>query len=137
MTSVPFTPFQHPAFGVLLRPLLYVRLIGPERTVWQRMLLDSGADFTTLPAALADHLGYALPSEPTGQVKGIAGVPLPYVAREIDIEVGGTRYPVRLAWVRSARAPALLGRLDFFRQTTIMFREAADAITITQPTPNA
>ena len=123
MTSFAFTPVQHPKFGILLRPFLRVRLIGPQHNVWQRMLLDSGADFTTLPATLADHLGYSLPSEPSGHVKGIAGVPLPYVVGEIDIEVGGISYHVRLAWVRSERAPALLGRLDFFRLTDYVTNE--------------
>ena len=135
MIGFPFTTIQHPAFGILRRPLVPVRPIGPARCLWQRMLLDSGADFTTLPAKLAEHLGCVLPSQPCGCVRGIAGVPLPYAAGELDIELGATRFHVRLAWVLSDSAPALLGRLDLFSQADVLFREAADRITLARPSP--
>lgn len=133
MIASPFTPVRHPVFGILRRPLIQVRLIGPERTVWQRMLLDSGADFSTLPARLAGHLGYTVGDEPSGQVRGIARVPVPYVAGELDIEIAGERFHIRLRWVQSDRAPPLLGRLGLFRQADVLFQERANAITLRPP----
>ena len=133
MTSFPFSIVHHPLFGILRRPLIPVRLIGPQRSLWQRMLLDSGADFTTLPAAVAEHLGFVLPSEASGEVNGIAGVPVPYVAGALDVEIGEGRFHLRVAWVLAANAPALLGRLDLFRQADVIFQETADLVTLAPP----
>jgi hypothetical protein len=97
------------------------------------MVLDSGADFTLLPARLAPRIGYLLPTESSGTVRGVGGYPVPYVAGEIDLEIGGQRYHVRLAWALARAAPAVLGRLDLFREADVILQEVADAITLAPP----
>jgi hypothetical protein len=133
VTRFRFTAIRHPAFGTIRYPLIPVRLLGPAGSLRKAMVLDSGADITMLPAWVAEYLGIALAAEPVREVRGISGSSLPYVTGEIDLEIGTRRFRVRVAWALVESAPSILGRLDLFDQTDILFQQSANAITLLPP----
>lgn len=128
-----FEDAWHPHFGWVRRPWIAVRLIGPRANLLQRMLVDSGADLTLLPARVAEYLGIELPSRHTGNVVGAAGVAVPYALGEIELQLGTEQFHIRVGWAFAERTPLILGRLDLFDQADILFQQNAGAITFTTP----
>ena len=49
MITFPFKKRQSKRLGEVLKPLIPVRLVGPESSETVLMLLDSGADLSLIP----------------------------------------------------------------------------------------
>lgn len=127
MIEFPYRAVESPVLGVLYRPLVQVRLHGPtgSRLVW--ILADSGADVSLLPCTVATYLGIVVDlSAPDDHLGGIAGeMPISY--GKVEIELGGERFPVRVAW-GPPEAPALLGQLDVFDRFDVVYRKSKGVV---------
>jgi len=87
-----------------------------------QFILDSGADFTMLPEALAGLVGVDLSQCPKQYTSGIEERPLPVRVGSITIRLGPDIIPLRCHFMKMETAPYLLGRMDFFSRYNIFFQ---------------
>ncbi len=111
-----------------LRPFLDVRLSGPRGIFRARMLVDSGADQTMIPAALYRELGL----EDTGQVElgGVGGNVLGREA-EVDFRCAAGNWSGHVVGApMDPSFPPVLGHRDFFRHFLVCFDTLAGGFSI-------
>jgi hypothetical protein len=120
-------PTSHPAVAlggrwVRPRPVLLVSVIGPAGTQVREAVLDTAADDTVFPEAMAARIGIDLSQAPSGVASavGLAAVPVRYSEVTLRVTDGQERRQWQ-AWVGFTPARlnrALLGFagfLQFFR----------------------
>jgi predicted aspartyl protease len=106
-------------------PVLPVRVAGPDRR-WGAAapaLVDTGADLSVIPAALARDL--RLPAVGTLRVRGVTGierVPL----HAVELEVAGIAVTVQMAAIG---AQLLVGR-DVLNRWTLRLRGAEETLEV-------
>jgi hypothetical protein len=95
--------------GDLLRPVASIEFRS-KYGVWieLRPYIDSGADITLIPLTFGRLLGLELKKEEIRHLRGIGGVGVPVVIKEIDTRINDTEFPVRVAWVLEEGLPPLL-----------------------------
>lgn len=106
------------------RPILSVTLIGPSGSRAKDAVLDTAADDTVFPEALAAKIGIDLTNAPSGSGSGVAmaGVLLRYAKVTLRITDGRQRHEWT-AWVAFTSAPmpypmlGFAGFLQFFSAT--------------------
>ena len=109
-------------YGLLLTPLLPLQvstLYGWRRF---RFLLDSGADYTTVPESLAELIGIDITRCPRAQVFGIEDRPVSARVSSITIRLGSETIALRCHFLEGGGASYLLGRMDFFTRFNISFQ---------------
>jgi len=116
----PLTPFRT-KYGVLYRPIIGVsRKIG-KRWAESSFILDSGAEFTMLPARVARSMDVDLDEFSRLSVEGIEGAGLKGALAPIPIRVGREKLTVRCFFAEKDDVPFLLGRADVFDRFNILF----------------
>jgi hypothetical protein len=133
VTEFPFERRQSRRFGEVLVPFVPIRVVGPKRALLLSMCVDSGADLSVLPFFVGRTLGFQPNPGNRGECRGIGQGKLLYTLVTATIEVGGAKAECRMAWSLSDDVPAILGRLDVFRQLAIEFREFDNRILIRLP----
>ena len=120
------------SYGLLPTPL--VRLAFSTLYGWQDgwFLIDTGADFTTLPESIAEVLGLDLRSCPRESVMGIEGHPVSAHVGSITLLFGEEACPVRCHFLKSERTPYLLGRMDVFSRFNIFFDNRRRKVILTR-----
>jgi hypothetical protein len=108
--------------GDILRPVASIEFRNKDG-VWieLRPYIDSGVDITLVPLTFGRLLGLELKKEEIKHLRGIGGVGVPVVIKEVDARINGTEFPVRVAWALEEDLPPLLGRVDIFDRFTITF----------------
>lgn len=104
------------------RPMLPVTLFGPDSTVDDLFLVDSGADITLIPAHLARELGIPFKK---GRIDSFQVADGTFVqARMIELEIlaCGRRFQLPAACLETDRVSPLLGQQGFFDGFEITFR---------------
>jgi predicted aspartyl protease len=114
--------------GVLYRPEVLVRIIGPSGDVFLRGLVDTGADSTILPRSIATSLGVAFCDGDTSRAAGFTGDQLDVVYAEVEFEViqRGEQHRWRtlvgfVDYPRPELEQTLLGRVGFLDQFMATF----------------
>jgi hypothetical protein len=122
---------DHTSYGPLLTPM--IRLAMHTVYGWQFgwFVLDSGADFTSLPESLAEDLGVHLASCPLEGVRGIEGRILPARVGTVVLAFGKELIAVRCHFLKSKNAPYILGRMDVFSRFNIYFNNKARKVVFT------
>lgn len=120
------------SYGPLPTPL--IRLAFSTVYGWQDgwFLVDTGADFTTVPESLATLLGIDLRSCARASVLGIEGRPIPARVGSLTLLFGKESLPVRCHFLKSERTPYLLGRLDIFPRFNIQFNNRARRVAFSR-----
>lgn len=77
-----------------------------------RLLLDSGADFSMVPKALADDVGLDWAALPTGPITGIQGNTVHGRVGRLPIRIGAVELAVRCIFVEGTDTLFTLGRAD-------------------------
>jgi len=115
--------------GDILRPVASIEFRS-EDGVWieLRPYIDSGADITLIPLTFGRLLGLELKKEEIKHLRGIGGVGVPVVIKEVDTRINGTEFPVRVAWALEEDLPPLLGRVDIFDRFTITFDQRKEIV---------
>ncbi|PXF58334.1 MAG: hypothetical protein C4B59_13480 [Candidatus Methanogaster sp.] len=92
------------------RPVASIEF-GSKYDVWieLRPYINSGADITLIPLIFGRLLGLELKKEEIKHLRGIGGVGMPVVIKEVDTRINGTEFPVRVAWALEEDLPPLLG----------------------------
>lgn len=93
------------------------------------MYIDSGADISMIPLRFGRALGFKQKEEDIiYEVKGISGVAIPYILKEVVLILNGERLKVRVAWALVEQVPMLMGRMDIFNKFRIVFDEKEEWI---------
>ena len=71
MTEFQFKNVYSKRFGVVLKPIIPVTIIGTKESADVSMLLDSGADLSLVPYSVVEAIGLELDMENRGEVQGI------------------------------------------------------------------
>ena len=104
-------------WGKIFRPVAKVTFKSPHTdetvTVW--MIVDTGADYTILPRQWAVKLGIDFVKDCWKlETSGIGGEKTSYfLKKRIEVNLGGIKKNVPVAFFDDDQAPALLGRLGF------------------------
>lgn len=74
-------------FRLILRPVITIRIAGPQAAARWDALVDTGADETLLPLSLSQLLGVDLDGRPTSQAAGISGDKLMIYYGEVSLQI--------------------------------------------------
>lgn len=122
MTEFPFRKRRTERLGEILKPLIPVRLMGPDRSEAMLMLLDSGADLSLIPYSIGEAIGLEADLSRRNEIQGVGEGSVPYMLSRVRIGIGTTELPIRIAWALIEEAPLLVGRLDVFEHFAVEFR---------------
>jgi hypothetical protein len=118
-----------------LQPLLTVALVGPTATLAQRGLLDSGADDTVFPEALAPLIGLDLSTAVVGEVTGVSGSSVAVRFAEVKLRLTDgiefREWPARVAFAATPMRRPLFGFAGFLQFFDVVFRGAAEEVELT------
>ena len=113
--------------GILNRPEVRLRVVGPTGVVSAWALVDTGSDDTLLPLSAARRIGAALDPSQSWTIEGIGGHALPVILGEVTLELVGSnqifRWLAKVGFIDFAdpQDEVLVighaGCLDFFRVT--------------------
>ncbi len=108
-------------FGALVDPTVAVDVKTPGGYARLDFLIDSGADFTILPASLAKPLGVDIGSARKLRITGIACVPVDASVATLTLRIGDFEFDAPCLFSPIDDAPLVLGRLGFFSRFNITF----------------
>ena len=118
--------------GILYRPVIPLRVIGPANTQVILGLVDTGSDVTVLPAFLLDLIG-AAPSGETAHFRGVGGqvVTARYsrVALALDHRHGLYRWQATVGFL-DGRDVAILGYAGFLEYFEAAFSSQRRRLTL-------
>ena len=123
MMEFPFKAIDTDQLGIIYRPVATVRVKGPKNEVLTEMLIDSGADISIIPFELGSYLGFLI--EKNEDIKSLGGISggIPVVYRKIRVEIGAFVINIKVAWAVVEDVPEILGRVDFFDEFDIEFKQ--------------
>ena len=112
MLQVPYERRASPLFGAIRRPIAPVALYS---SAWQRwliyaMILDTGADYSVLPASVARDLGISLAAGERHQVAGVGGQQRVWLHRAVRMRVGAWEFHAPVGFLEHDAVPPLFGR---------------------------
>lgn len=121
-------------FGQIYIPTAKVFFYNSFLKLWTAswLIIDTGADMTTLPKYMADKLNVSLGrdcwKDKTG---GVGGEEIIYIyKKKIKVKIGDVERQVPIAFLNSDQVPPLLGRLgfletfntEFLKSHTVVFK---------------
>jgi len=106
------------------RPYAFVEIRYGEQSNRERLLVDSGADFTVIRKNIGLALGFSL--EENEEIKELGGIGggIPAVFREVEMVIGEYRFSAKIAWALVENIPLILGQKDVFDHFNIEFRKS-------------
>lgn len=113
--------------GIIYRPMLPIRVIGPAGEISILGLLDTGSDQTLLPRTVGNDIGANIDNTQQWSLGGVGGQSIHAVLGRVELEIAyeseAYRWPQQVGFVSFATAEdevAILGHagfLDFFTVT--------------------
>ena len=115
------------------RPMVEVEIFGPNGSIKELALIDSGADRSLFNREVADYLGIDLSKGKDWLVLGISGAPLPQKIISVDMQVKHLekKFFSEVGFVSGLNTIALLGQKDFFELHRIKFEKDHDIFELT------
>lgn len=123
--AFPYKPFKSPLFGAVKRPVAKVDFWSNKFEKWVRytLIVDTGADYTLLPAVAALDLGINLEKN-CYQIEtfGIGGRETVYILKDkVPIKIGDYQEEILLGILGRDGVPPLLGREECLNQFSLHF----------------
>ncbi len=104
-------------FGQIYTPTAKVSFYNSSHNSWivAWLIVDTGADMTTLPKYMAESLNISLVRDCwKDNTNGVGGSETVYIYKKrIKARLGDSELSVPISFLNSDRVPALLGRLGF------------------------
>jgi hypothetical protein len=120
----PFRRIGREYLGTIRRPYATVLVQGKSRKwVSVEMVVDSGADYTLLPATYAELLGIDLAACVPATTSGVGGSEIVHLYKSLDVRLGDWRAKVPVGFLDRDDVPALLGRLRFMEALEVVFKD--------------
>ncbi|MBI4365434.1 MAG: retroviral-like aspartic protease family protein [Deltaproteobacteria bacterium] len=114
--------------GTIPEPIIPIRIYTPSGFKSFDFLVDSGADMSVLPKAMASILRINLQHCPTTTTQGVEGYGAKIFRARIVIQLGAWTDTIRCAFVGHDAIPPLLGRVDVFSRYNITFHARRHSI---------
>ncbi len=117
-------------------PWVPLTVIGKKDILEIVFLLDSGADYTVIPLALAEILGLDL-SKPKEKTKGVGGE-IETIPTRMNVNLKGPHenyklsIPTHVILNKDSDVPPLLGRAGFFNEFHILIDQRRGKITFSR-----
>jgi hypothetical protein len=112
------------SLGKVFRPVAEVVLGNNDFSVGMPMYIDSGVDVSMIPLRFGRALGFKQEEKDTIQeVKGVSGVSIPYILKEVALVLNAKVLKIRIAWALVEEVPMLMGRMDILDKFRIIFDE--------------
>lgn len=107
-------------FGQIVNPLISLPIL--TNAGWEKIhfLVDSGADTTTLPLRMSDHLKCEVDLNKKTSISGIEAFGITGFPGKITLKLGTQKLDARCYFINSNVIP-LLGRLDVWDKFSIVF----------------
>lgn len=126
---------------VVPRPRVEIRLNNGDKSFKVAMLVDSGADTSFIPKEVADILGLQLSEPKTSRSasgpfetsKGTVKAELIKGNQKISLGEIPVTVPTKTIDGNNLESYALLGRVPFFRQFDVTFRETTRKLVLRSP----
>jgi hypothetical protein len=120
----PFRRIGKEYLGTIRRPYATVLVRGKgRRWISVEMVVDSGADYTLLPATYAELLGIDLAACVPMTTFGIGGSETVHLYKSLNVRLGDWRAEVPAGFLERDDVPALLGRLKFMEALEVAFKD--------------
>ena len=104
-------------FGQIYTPIAKVSFYNSLHNTWivSWLIVDTGADMTTLPKYMAESLDISLDRDCwKDKTNGVGGKEVVYICKQkIKARLGKIERVVPISFLNTDRIPALLGRLGF------------------------
>lgn len=112
LLEFPFRYVFLPSVGKVFYP--YIPVFLPTVAGWKDFdfIVDTGADFTTVPHRMGQVLGTDLKKCKQSQVGGIGGAVVKTWETEIEIKIKNYPVKIRCSIAQDDETPFLLGRID-------------------------
>lgn len=122
----PFDYIGETKFGKFYRPLALISIFSEKHKVWfpVRAVIDTGADYTSFPASLANVLGIDLQKDcEKDEMFGIGGVEMIYQYKNLKVKFGSIEMKIPVGFLGNGEVPALLGRLGCLEIMKLVFEK--------------
>lgn len=110
--ELPFRYVELPSVGKVFYPYIPVYLKTVKGWKDFDFIVDTGADFTTLPRRAENILGLDLNQCKESKAEGIGGVEVKTWETQIPIRLKNFEFTVRCSITEDDKTPFLLGRID-------------------------
>ncbi len=111
-------------------PIIDLELIGKERNLLVKALVDSGANISLFGAQVGEYLGIPVEKGEKLELKGIGGKIIAYL-HFLPVRFNKSQFNLKIAFSREIKFPInLLGRDNFFLPFLITFNEKFQKILI-------
>lgn len=127
----PYTPIWN-GYGIILKPLLEVKILHANDSLSQTALLDSGSDMTLMSADIAKALNIDLAQRERKFISGIDGEPMEGFMADIDINVSpfAETLSIPVLFVPGLDHSSLLGQYSFFKHFRVRFDKDRDIFAL-------
>jgi len=125
-------PTNDPKRKWIVRPIIQVILIGPQKSVIVDALIDSGADKCLFNSELAKELGLILENGEAEYFGGIEGGKIKCFVHKIQLQILGLdkKIEVSASFIENLKVSAILGQEEFFDGFKIKFEKDHNCIEI-------
>jgi len=125
-------PTNDPKRKWIVRPIIQVILIGPQKSVIVDALIDSGADKCLFNSELAKELGLILENGEAEYFGGIEGGKIKCFVHKIQLQILGLdkKIEVSAGFIENLKVSAILGQEGFFDGFKIKFEKDHNCIEI-------
>lgn len=121
-----FHQIRSKSFGLIHRPYALVHVQAKDGTHWVpvEMIVDTGADYTILPARYVTILGYNVHTDCEPELTyGVGGSQTVYLLRQMTVRLGEWERNIPIGFIEGGNAPALLGRHQFMELIDTRFKD--------------
>lgn len=116
--------FRYKKYGKLLRPVIPIKVKNGSRSVYDEVLVDSGADICIFDSEIGDLLNINYKKGERKQVGGVAGQVAEYFLYPIEIKVGGRPYKIIAGFLPNVAGGSnygLMGQTGLFDRFMVKF----------------
>lgn len=126
-------PSPDPKQKWLKRPIIDIRVLGPQGGTTVSALVDSGADHSLFHIDIAKDIGIDLNKSNIAYFRGIEGGRMPTFLERVKIQIIGSDKTTELlaGFTDSRTVSAILGQEGFFDEYRIKFERDHNLIEIT------
>lgn len=124
--SFPFSYIGKNDFGKFYRPTAIVYFLSFVDKEWYMvpMVVDTGADYTTLPKKYAKIFGIDLEQDcAKEEMGGIGGTEIVYQFKGLKMKIGDIEKIIPVGFLGNGNVPPLLGRLRCLEDMKLVFEK--------------
>ena len=121
----PYEKRESGLYGSVKRPIAYVSFWSKNMNIWLEypMIVDTGADLTTLPIHRSFELGIHVNTDCTKKkIEGVGGETTIYQCKNnVRVKIGNSLFSIPFGFLHSTTIPPLLGREGCLNLFQVLF----------------